>query len=200
MRRRPKDAPAPGPGGGLRIIAGAFRGRLVPSPPGETVRPLPARARESLFSRLQFDLPGADCADLFAGTGLFGLEALSRGARSVLFAERDPAVFRALAAVVAAFGVSDRATLVRGCAIEAAVPRLSGTRVVFADPPFHLGLVERLLERLAARPEALHPQAVLALKHEAGLPLPDLPGFAPPETRDFASVGVTVYRKTASTS
>lgn len=187
-----------GPGEGLRIIAGALRGRLVPSPPGDGVRPLPARGRESLYSRLHFDLPGAEVVDLFAGSGLFGIEAASRGARRVTFVERDPAVFRALRETVAALGIADLVRLEQGCALERGVPLCDGARVIFADPPFHQGLVPKLLALLAPRAEALHPKAVVALKHEAELPLPELPGFAGPETREFASVGITLYRKVSS--
>jgi 16S rRNA (guanine966-N2)-methyltransferase len=90
-----------------RIIAGTARGRRLQVPPGPATRPTSDRAREGLFSSLQSltDLEGARVLDLFAGTGALGLEALSRGARSVTLVEDDPAALRALRANVAAAGL-----------------------------------------------------------------------------------------------
>ena len=81
----------------LRIIAGQWRGRKLQAPPGETTRPTADRTRETLFSMLVSRLgsfEGLSVADLFAGSGALGLEALSRGAGSCVFVEQDPAARR----------------------------------------------------------------------------------------------------------
>ena len=69
----------------IRIIAGRHRGRRIVVPDLEGLRPSPDRVRETVFNWLQFDLPGANVLDAFAGSGAMGLESLSRGAASVLF-------------------------------------------------------------------------------------------------------------------
>jgi 16S rRNA (guanine966-N2)-methyltransferase len=79
----------------MRIIAGTCKGQRLILPPGP-VRPLTDRIKESLFSILQPDLEAADICDLFAGSGSFGLEAVSRGARQAVFVEQDPETVRLL--------------------------------------------------------------------------------------------------------
>src|SRR6266849_4353653 len=96
----------------MRIIAGRHRGRLLAAPPGETVRPTGERAREALFNILahgKFAASGPAYAgvrvlDAFAGTGAFGLEALSRGAAGVVFIESNRAALAALRANIASLG------------------------------------------------------------------------------------------------
>ena len=101
----------------MRIIGGRHRGRRLLAPPGDTVRPTSDRAREALFNILShgqfaaegivFD--GAAVLDAFAGTGAFGLEALSRGATEAVFFERDPEALTVLRRNVASLGESTRA-------------------------------------------------------------------------------------------
>ena len=84
----------------MRIIAGQFKGRRLVAPDGRDVRPTSDRLRETLFNVLAQDVPGARILDGFAGTGALGLEALSRGAASVVFIERDARALKALTANV----------------------------------------------------------------------------------------------------
>lgn len=76
----------------VRIIAGQWRGRKITFPDNQDIRPTPDRVRETLFNWLQWDLEGADCLDLFAGSGALGFEALSRGANKVTLIEKDSQV------------------------------------------------------------------------------------------------------------
>ncbi|WP_406672867.1 RsmD family RNA methyltransferase, partial [Natronospira sp.] len=89
MKRRRQSARGGGPRNRLRLIGGRWRGRRLSFPESGGVRPSPDRVRETLFNWLGPELVGARVVDLFAGTGALGLEALSRGAASVLFVERD---------------------------------------------------------------------------------------------------------------
>ena len=91
-----------------RIVAGAARGRRLAAPPGRGTRPTADRAREALFSALEAQLgslAGRRVADLYAGSGAVGLEALSRGASAVVLVESDPAAVRSLRANVDAVGL-----------------------------------------------------------------------------------------------
>src|SRR5712692_7413199 len=105
---------------GLRIVGGSHRGRRLAAPPGEAVRPTSDRAREALFNILSHGpfaatgLPFADrpVLDAFAGTGAFGLEALSRGASAAAFIEEGRAALAALRRNVVALGEEDRAHFV----------------------------------------------------------------------------------------
>ena len=84
--------------GRIRIIAGEWRGRRIEIPEGTAVRPTPDRVRETVFNWLRDAIDGARCLDLFAGTGVLGFEALSRGAAEACFVEQDAALVDALRA------------------------------------------------------------------------------------------------------
>lgn len=125
----------------MRIIAGAFRSRRLLSPPDEAdTRPIPDRVKESLFSLLRGHLDGASVFDGFAGSGAFGLEAISRGAERCVFVEKDKAVARMLERNIEMLGVGDRCELVVGDALGpgalARCPRPAS--IVFLDPPYPL--------------------------------------------------------------
>lgn len=80
----------------IRVISGKFRSRKIVFPSDLSIRPTGARIRESLFNWLQADIVGANCLDLFAGSGALGIESLSRGAKGVTFVEADPKAALAL--------------------------------------------------------------------------------------------------------
>ena len=125
-----------------RIVAGAARGRRLAAPPGRGTRPTADRAREALFSALEAQLgslAGRRVADLYAGSGAVGLEALSRGASAVVLVESDPAAVRSLRANVDTVGLPG-AEVVAG-RVERVVSRPTGSAaydLLFADPPYEL--------------------------------------------------------------
>lgn len=134
----------------MRIIAGVWRGRPLLAPPGQATRPTSDRAREALFGMLQSRLgsfEGLAVADLFAGTGALGLEALSRGAAHCTFAETDRAALDALKRNVAALGAQDRVDIRPQDAT-----RLAGGpyHLAFLDPPYRSGLGQKALANLVA--------------------------------------------------
>ena len=125
-----------------RIVAGAARGRRLAAPPGRGTRPTADRAREALFSALEAQLgslAGRRVADLYAGSGAVGLEALSRGASAVVLVESDPAAVRCLRANVDAVGLPGAEVLAGR--VERVVSRPTGSAaydLLFADPPYEL--------------------------------------------------------------
>jgi 16S rRNA (guanine966-N2)-methyltransferase len=140
----------------MRIIAGKHRGRPLAAPPGRAVRPTSDRAREALFDILAHgrfaDRPvyeEARVLDAFAGTGAFGLEALSRGAAHAIFIEKDRVAFAALRANIAALGEEKRATIL---AIDAVRPTRAAEpcSLAFLDPPYGEDLAAPALAALAA--------------------------------------------------
>lgn len=118
----------------MRVIAGEFRSRKLQSVEGTDVRPTPDRLRESLFNILQTRLAGMVFVDAYAGTGAVGLEALSRGARRVLFIERNKEALRVLFENIQSLGVQGRAAIIKRKASEAL--RTIEADIVFLDPPF----------------------------------------------------------------
>ena len=142
----------------MRIIAGQFKGRRLVAPDGRDVRPTSDRLRETLFNVLAQDVPGARILDGFAGTGALGLEALSRGAASVVFIERDARALKALTANVEACGARDACVIIRDNFLTAdlGVQPSKGIDppfdLVLLDPPYSIDVDEaqRVVERAAA--------------------------------------------------
>ena len=137
----------------MRIVAGAWRGRALAAPPGQTTRPTADRVRQALFDMLthapwagRAALEDAVVLDGFAGTGALGLEALSRGAARATFIEADAAALKALRANIAACGAIDRAQVIPGDLLRIG-PGEPAT-LVFLDPPYGRHLVPRALDRL----------------------------------------------------
>jgi 16S rRNA (guanine(966)-N(2))-methyltransferase RsmD len=125
----------------MRIIAGSKKGLRLQSPSGDVSRPILDRVKESLYSVLyHHDLPAEACvADLFSGVGSLGLEALSRGASWVTFAERDAQIQQGLRANIRRAGFEDRSTVVGSDAYAVGallVPEVEKYDLVFVDPPY----------------------------------------------------------------
>ena len=120
----------------MRIIAGDWRGRVIDAPPGQLTRPTADRVRETLFSMLASRLSFQDLrvADLFAGSGALGLEALSRGAATATFVERDSQAVAAIRRNADRLGASERVRLIGGSAL--ALPKSEPFDLIFADPPY----------------------------------------------------------------
>ena len=124
----------------MRIIAGEWRGRPLQAPAGQGTRPTADRTRETLFSMLVSRIgsfEGLRVADLYAGSGALGLEALSRGAAHATFVESDPKALAAIRANVAALNAAERAD-VRPLS-AANLPPTQPFDIVFADPPYARG-------------------------------------------------------------
>ena len=141
---------------GPRIIAGAWRGRKLAAPEGLETRPTGARARQAVFDILLHApwagagfLRDARVLDVFAGTGAYGLEALSRGAAAADFMERAPGALAALRKNIAACRAEDACRVVAGDVLAAPVGAPHG--LVFLDPPYGQDLVNKALAVLSAR-------------------------------------------------
>lgn len=147
----------------LRIIAGELGGRFIEAPRGRRTRPTAERVREAWFSALAGDVDGARVADLYAGSGALGIEALSRGAAHVHFVESDRRAVALLRRNVATLDLEDRSRVVRDDAIawvdgldepdDVAGPG-APLDLVVADPPYASAAGARLVERFRAHPFA----------------------------------------------
>ena len=140
---------APKGPGQVRLIGGRWRGSKLQVPAAPGLRPTSDRVRETLFNWLAPVLPGARVLDLFAGSGALGLEALSRGARSAVLVEREPALAAGLLETTRRLEGGEAATVVQADALAwlPAQPRLSFD-IAFIDPPFAAGLWHKVLPAL----------------------------------------------------
>jgi len=162
-RHPPHRSPSRLPGANrVRIIGGQWRGRLLRFPDVEGLRPTPDRVRETVFNWLGQDLSGKHCLDLFAGSGAFGFESLSRHAREVVLVERSRAACDALRGSAALLRAT-AARIVCADALEFAARAQAAFDVVFVDPPYASGLLERTLALL---PPLLAPGARVYVESE----------------------------------
>ncbi|MBI2802425.1 MAG: 16S rRNA (guanine(966)-N(2))-methyltransferase RsmD [Gammaproteobacteria bacterium] len=150
------------PPGKVRIIGGQWRRRWLPVTAVDAVRPTPDRVRETLFNWLQPYLAGARCLDLFAGTGVLGFEAVSRGAAQAMLIENDAQTAATLRAQVAAFKTTSVEVLNMDARsyLSATLPRVYD--IVFLDPPFDSPLLTATLSLLEAG--WLHPEALIYIE------------------------------------
>lgn len=176
------------PSGRLRIVAGKWRSRLLPVAAGDGLRPTAERIRETLFNWLAPFVHGADCLDLFAGSGALGLEALSRGAATVLFVEKSrtaAAQLRSSIKTLDADGATVLETDARRWLQQRSDKRFNdrpGGRfedrqkfdIVFVDPPFADGGHDELCRLLAER-QCLKSGAHIYLEQDREQSLPSLP-------------------------
>ncbi|OQW48664.1 MAG: 16S rRNA (guanine(966)-N(2))-methyltransferase RsmD [Proteobacteria bacterium SG_bin6] len=133
----------------MRVIAGTWRGRPLIAPSGGATRPTADRVREALFSMLTSRLGGFEglaVADLFAGSGALGIEALSRGAASCLFVEQDRAALNALHANLGKLGATGD---VRATSVLALGPASAPLDLLLLDPPYASGAGAVALDKLA---------------------------------------------------
>ncbi len=163
----------------MKLTGGRARGRRLRIPRIEGLRPTSARLREALFDVLGGRIHGASFLDVFAGTGAIGLDALSRGAARAVFIEADRRAARAIAGNLALAGVAGSSRIVEGDA-EAALFELgrAGERfdIVFLDPPYRTGALDRTLPAAA---RLLRPGAVMVVEHASrrAFEMPDQPGL-----------------------
>lgn len=134
----------------MRVIAGEWRGRKLTAPKGESTRPTADRTRETLFSMLNSRLGSFEelrVADLFAGSGALGIEALSRGVAHCLFVEQDRAAVDTIRANLAGFGVRERSKVESGSVMQLRAAS-EPYDLILLDPPYHTGAGAVALDRL----------------------------------------------------
>jgi len=191
----------------MRIIAGNWRSRRLLRPDTTDTRPLPDRVRESLFNILgerygsPGGLPALHVADVFAGSGSIGLEALSRGAGHCCFFERGRDALTALRRNIDALQAESNTTVITGDAWQRATMGVEGQplELVFLDPPYRdsndsskTGAVAQYLVRLG---ENGHPVPLVVLHHEAGVTYETevCPGWTIEDTRTIGTNALTFF-------
>ena len=150
----------------IRIVGGEFRRRVLRFPDSEGLRPTPNRVRETLFNWLGQDLDGWHCLDLFAGSGALGFEAASRGAARVVMVEKAPRVLAALHENSELLRQPVAVEIVRGDAIQYLTSAKSKFDLIFLDPPYHKGWLDRLAPLL---PEVMKEDGALYVEAEHAL-------------------------------
>jgi 16S rRNA (guanine966-N2)-methyltransferase len=183
----------------MRVIAGRLGGRRLKAPRGRVTRPTSERVREALFAML-VDVRGASVLDLFAGTGALGIEALSRGASSAVFVERDARVAAVLRENLEALGIAALEAEVRRADVLAALRTARGSQetydLVFIDPPYRQAgrpISDRWESELPAiLPSLLRPAGRVVVESDRRSPLELLGGVE--RQRRYGDTSITIHR------
>jgi 16S rRNA (guanine966-N2)-methyltransferase len=178
----------------MRIIAGRFRGRPLQAPPGLGTRPTADRVREALFSMLASRLgtfEGLRVADLYAGSGALGLEALSRGADHATFVEKDSKAHAAIKANAGRLGVSEQVRILGASAL--ALPRCDPFDLIFADPPYAPGSGSAVV-RAVADAGWLAPAGLLSVETDRREPVDPI-DYEIETEREIGRARITLLRR-----
>ncbi len=175
-----------------RIIAGKFGSRPIDAPGRRSTHVMSERARAALFNSLGGYVEGARVLDTFAGSGSLGLEALSRGAESVVFVERDRIAAKIIANNVKMLGVGDKAAIVQA-GISSWIDTSADEKfdLIFADPPYmnpQFSTVSKIFG-------LLKPRALMVLSHPGNGEVPIQDGIVVVDNRSYGNLYLTVFRR-----
>lgn len=185
----------------MRVIGGTARGRRLAAPRGERVRPTADRVKEALFSILTSllgNLEGLRVLDIFAGTGSLGIEALSRGCREAVFVDSHRESAAVIRQNLTQLGLIDRSRVILKDA-DSAIQSLAGNttpfQIIFLDPPYRLGLAEKVLTQLAASPFVAG-ETIIVAESDPGEHLPDSYGpLFQFDRRVYGDTALTFFQK-----
>lgn len=185
------------PPGSIRIISGKLRGRKVPVLSMKGLRPTPDRVRETLFNWLQTSIQGATCYNFFAGTGILGFEALSRGAKHCVMVDQSRAICESLHKVRDGLGIEAAACeIVQQDVLEylKVSKPMPSADLIFLDPPFDTDLLEQSLKLLEASPLCgVNTKIYTELPLKA--PIPEIKDFAVAKTQKAGQVAYHLFTR-----
>ena len=157
----------------MRIIGGTARGRKLKEPYGESIRPTSDMVKESVFNIVQFDIEGRTVLDLYAGTGQLGIEAISRGARSCIFVDKDPTAAKLIRENVKICGFQDNAHIFA----RDALAYLKGNGkfdLIILDPPYDTDLAAKTLMKIIEF-DKLNLNGIIICETRVDTVMPDVP-------------------------
>ncbi|MBR4200235.1 MAG: 16S rRNA (guanine(966)-N(2))-methyltransferase RsmD [Oscillospiraceae bacterium] len=176
----------------MRVITGTARGRKLLTPEGLDTRPTTDKVKEAVCSALQFDFPGANVLDLFAGSGQMGIEALSRGARRATFIDADNRALSCIRQNVKACGFADIAAVLKSDAVS--FLQRTGERfdIAFLDPPYRHDILPQILPILA---EKMQKNGIIVCEHEPECKLSQrILNFDLQKQKKYGKIMISVFR------
>jgi 16S rRNA (guanine966-N2)-methyltransferase len=182
----------------MRVIAGKYRSQPLSTPKGRDTRPTSDRLRETLFNVIAPQIQGSVFADLFAGTGAVGIEAISRGARQVYFAENAKIPLQTLRQNLDRLQIRDEA-IVETAGVMPLLRRLLQQKIhldlIFLDPPYKEQLAYETALRFLAEQPIVHVNAIVVVEHARRFSLPNLNAHLQPYRRiEQGEAALTFFR------
>lgn len=180
----------------MRVITGKYRGRTIKGPSHSGLRPTADRVKEALFNILGARILEADLLDLFAGTGSIGIEALSRGANSVVFADANRQSIQLLKENLKILSPDEKVRVCHSTAgqcIEMLAREAVNFDLIFLDPPFEEDLLPETMAGIF-RNHLLREEGILIIEHPAKITVSN-PAFTAFLTRKYGDIGLTFFRQ-----
>lgn len=177
----------------MRVITGTARGMSLRTLEGEDVRPTTDRVKEAIFSIIQFEIEGRRVLDLFAGSGQLGIEALSRGADSAVFIDCEKPSIEVVKENLRKTGLDSHASVIRSDALSFLGMNSEPFDIVFLDPPYSTGLLQKALSRLDSQ---VNDGGIVICESPTGEELPDEAGALKKyRWYKYGKISITTYRK-----
>lgn len=181
----------------MRIIAGKYKSRIIKMPRGAKIRPTKDRVREALFGIIGEFAVGASVLDLFAGSGAFGIEALSRGAKRAVFIDREGSCIKTIKENLKGLNINSKISTVMEMDVFRAIDFLKRRNetfdLVLLDPPYHKGLAKKSLIKLDRR-DILKPLCIVVCEHHKNDTIPEeLDSITSYRTARYGDVCLTFY-------
>lgn len=177
----------------MRVITGEARGRRLITLEGDDVRPTTDKVKEGMFNIIQFDIPGANVLDLFAGSGQLGIEAISRGAKHCCFVDASKRSLDVVKENLKTCGFEKRASTFSGDALSYAELTRDTFDIVFLDPPYRKQLIDKVLPLIASK-VSNGGIIVCETSNEEELPK-TAGGFSLAREYKYGKIRITTYRK-----
>ena len=179
----------------MRVITGSARGVSLQTPAGLQTRPTTDRVKENLFNIIQFDIPGAQVLDLFAGSGQLGIEALSRGAQSAVFVDQGKEAIAAVQRNLAATKLHDHAQVVQSDSFSYLQSCRRKFDLIFLDPPYSGNFLEKAIVFISEI-DILSDGGILICEGQIEKEeLPEISNLMRSRDYQYGKILITLYRK-----
>ena len=179
----------------MRVISGTARGIALKTPSGEKTRPTADRVKEALFSIIQFDLQATKILDLFGGTGQLGIEALSRGAKSVVFVDAGYEACSLIRENLKKTGFLDQAKVLQSDYMKFLGSTNEKFDIILLDPPYAEVFLENAL-KMITEIDILQSGGIIVTERPLGKELPyDFSGYSRSKDYKYGNTLLTLYRK-----
>ncbi len=179
----------------MRVISGKARGTTLKTPDGMTTRPTADRVKEAMFSIIQFELPGAKVLDLFGGTGQLGIEALSRGAKSCVFVDKNESACGVIRENLRRTGFSENAKIVRSDYLSYLKSTGETFNIILLDPPYGEEFLENSI-KLLSEIDILQSDGIIVAERPFGKDLSlEFTCFTRSKDYKYGNTVLALYRK-----
>ncbi len=178
----------------MRVITGTARGCRLKEPADYKIRPTTDKVKEAIFNIVQFDIEGREILDLFAGTGQLGIEAISRGAKSVTFIDESRDAIKLVRDNLKSSNTENAARVIQTDALSF-LQRGEKFDVIFMDPPYDSGVLEKALQNAMAF-DILKENGIIVCESEFAQNLPELtPPYCKMREYKYGKIKITLYSK-----